>query len=260
MPVTQKLLLCVPTLPLAIMIVAISVILSVLGLFLVKRLVPHQKLKSHNDVAGAIFGTFGVMYAVLLAFAVIITWENFDKISLNVEKEANCIADIYRMAGGLSDPMKSDARTRLIEYAKSITHEEWPVLAKGEASKHTSDLMKGIWALYSSYAPKTETERIFFEESVGKLDDVSELRRMRIVDSSKGIHPVLWVVLLIGNAATIIFTFFFGSENFKSHFIMTILLTILMALILFTILLFDFPFTGDVSISAAPFKAMLLIS
>jgi Protein of unknown function (DUF4239) len=257
MPLTQQLLLNFPTLPLGIMIVAISVIFSVAGLFLVKRYVPHQKLKTHNDVAGAIFGTFGVMYAVLLAFVVVITWENYDKASFNVEKEANCVADLYRAAEGLSEPMKSDVRALLVNYAKTISDDEWQMIARGEVSVRANDAMKDIWALYSAYAPKTDTENVFFKESVGKLDEVSELRRVRIVDSRKGVHPILWLVLLVGGASTIIFTFFFGSENFKAHFMMTILLTVLMALILFTILVFDFPFTGDVCISAEPFKEML---
>ncbi len=257
MPLTQQLLLNIPTLPLGIIIVAISIIFSVTGLFLVKRYVPHQKLKAHNDVAGAIFGTFGVMYAVLITFVVVITWESFDKASLNVEKEANCLADLYRTAEGLSEPMKGDVRALLVNYAKTISGDEWQTIARGEVSVRANDAMKDIWALYSTYVPKTDTEKVFFKESVGKLDEVSELRRMRIADSRTGIHPILWLVLLVGNAATIIFTFFFGSENFKAHFMMTILLTVLIALILFTILLFDFPFTGDVCISAEPFREML---
>jgi hypothetical protein len=38
---------------------------------------------------------------------------------------------------------------------------------------------------------------------------------------------------------------------------MTTLLSVLLALILFTILVFDFPFTGDVSISPKAFSDML---
>jgi hypothetical protein len=38
---------------------------------------------------------------------------------------------------------------------------------------------------------------------------------------------------------------------------MTSIISILLALILFTILAFDFPFTGDVSISPKPFSEML---
>jgi hypothetical protein len=203
------------------------------------------------------FATLGVVYAVLLTFVVVITWQNFDKSAFNVEMEANYLTDLVRDSGALGQPFKDDVHRLTDEYAGSVADDEWKMMAKGESSPRTTGIVRQIEALYDGYSPKTETERIFFAESVRKLNELCELRRARLIDAKTGVHPVLWFVLLFGSASTIIFTYFFGSENLTAQIMMTSIISILLALILFTILAFDFPFTGDVSVSPKPFSDML---
>ncbi len=255
MPFMQQVLLNVPTFLLGLIIVGGAIVLSIAGLLIVRRYIPHHKLKVHNDVAGPIFSTLGVVYAVLLGFAVIIVWQDFDKSSLNVQREANFLDDLYRDAECFPRDFKENVRTLTNDYAKVVMNEEWKTIAKGQASPRAGEILRKLWALYSSYSPKTETERIFFGESVRKLNNLCELRTMRLLDSRNGIHPLLWFVLITGGITTIAFTFFFGSENLRAQLTMSVLLAILISLILFTILLLDFPFTGDISISSSPFRS-----
>jgi hypothetical protein len=207
----------------------------------------------HNDVAGPIFGTLGVVYAVLLAFAVVIVWQSFDKSDLNVEKEAAFLSNIYRDAECFPRDFKENARALTDAYRKGVVNEEWQAMAKGQASPRVEEILRKLWQLYGNYSLKTETERVFFEESVRSLNNLSELRTVRLMDSRSGIHPLLWFVLITGGITTVTFTFFFGSENLRAQLAMSVLLAVLISLILFTILLLDFPFTGDVSISSGPF-------
>ena len=67
---------------------------------------------------------------------------------------------------------------------------------------------------------------------------------------------MLWFVLIVGGITTIMFTFFFGSENLKAQIMMASMLALIIALILFTVLLLDFPFTGGMNISSFAFKQM----
>ncbi|MBI2322651.1 MAG: hypothetical protein HYU88_11345 [Chloroflexi bacterium] len=57
-----------------VLIVGGTIVLAVVGLLAVRRLVPVPTLRSHNDVAGFIFATLGVIYAVLLALVVVALW------------------------------------------------------------------------------------------------------------------------------------------------------------------------------------------
>ena len=257
MSLVQTILYYTPTLYLGIALVAMSVLLSVGGLLLVHRYIPHQKLKVHHDIAGAIFGTLGMAYTVLIAFVVVVAWQGFDKASLNTEMEANFLTDLMRDSGALSRPFAQQVRALVDDYVKAVVNEEWKTIAQGKPSAHVQDVVNKLGTLYSSYAPATVTEEVFFRESVHKLNELSELRRQRLVDAKSGLHPVLWFVLIIGGIGTIVFTFFFGAEDVRAQILMTSILAALIALILLTIMVFDFPFTGDVNVSPDAFTQMI---
>ncbi len=260
MPFSQFLLLKVPSFLLCFIVVGGVTLLSVVGLLAVRSLVPYSRLKVHNDVAAAIYGTLGMMYAVLVGFVVVIVWEGFDRSSLNVEKEANCLVDLYRDAQAFPPALRQQVRSIAREYAKVVTDKEWDMLKKGQESPGAAEELNKMWVLYSGYQPETVTERVFFEESVRKLNEIGELRAVRLSDAKTGIHPLLWFVLIVGGISTIVFVFLFGSENLAAQLVMTVLLGVLISLILFTILSLDFPFTGDISISAQPFKQVLVLA
>ncbi len=258
MSLIELMLLKMPTGALGAVIVVGAVTISVCGLLIARRFIGVRRLKIHHDVAGPVYHTLGVIYAVALGFMVIIAWENFDRIDSNVSREANCYADLARDANGLSEPFSSEAKTAIGEYVKALVEEEWPMLAWGGRSTHVHDLFTEIWDLYLSYEPKTERENVFFAASIQKLNDAGELRAQRIMDSRSGIHTLLWSVLLAGGFIVIIFCYFFGPEKLRAQIIMTALLSALISLSLFTIIVLDSPFAGDMRITPDAFLPILM--
>lgn len=257
MPFSQLILLHMPLIFLFLITSLIAIGISNTAIIVMRRYVPHHRLKLHNDVAGPIFGTVGVIYAVLLAFTTVIAWQDFDRAGLNVEREVNYLADLYTDAEVFQEPFRQKARNLLIEYAKTVTEKEWKALSRGQEEPQARELIRKMWALYGSYSPKTTAEQVFFEESVHKLNDMRESRGLRIMESRNGIGAMLWFVLIVGAMITVIFTVFFGSENLWAQVIMSNLLAVLIAFILFTVLAFDYPFTGRVSVSPQPFRDFL---
>jgi uncharacterized protein YacL len=102
MSFVQTLLYYVPTYAIGLIMVLISIAFSMAGLMLVRKIMPVHKTKLHNDIAGFIFATIGVIYAVLVAFMVVISWQNFDGTMSRLEMEANIYADLYRDSTGVS--------------------------------------------------------------------------------------------------------------------------------------------------------------
>ena len=253
----QSILLNLDPIILFVIIVMGSVVLSIGGLMVTHFFYPVNKIKLHNDVAGYIFASLGAIYAVLLAFMVVVSWQQFDTTNKNVVKEANYIASIYRDSEAFAPAFRTKVRASLDEYVNAVVNDEWPMLAKGERSMKVQKISDGIWRLFGGYQPRSEAERIFFTESVQKLNSEGELRRERILDSQSGIPGVLWTVLIAGGLVTIVFTLFFGTENFGAQMVMTALLAMMISSILYTIFVFDFPFTGSVTVSPAEFKIVL---
>jgi hypothetical protein len=246
-----------PTWAIGALMILIALVTAVGGVLIVRHFIDVRKLKQHHDIAGPIFSTLGVVYAVLLAFVIVIVWQDFDRTQNDVLNEANYYADIYRDSNGLSEPFRSELLASYDDYINAIIVDEWPRLARGERSMIVQEKSDKNWKLYAGYSPKTDVEKIYYEEILTKMNDAGELRRTRIIDAGQGVHPVLWAVLLLGGFITVAFTFFFGSENLGAQLIMTTLLAVVIALILFTILIMDFPYTGDMAIQPAAFQQIL---
>jgi hypothetical protein len=49
------------------LIIVAAVLVALLGLALVRRTVPYDRLTQHTDVAGYVYAVIGVIYAVILA-------------------------------------------------------------------------------------------------------------------------------------------------------------------------------------------------
>ena len=258
MSFSQWLLLNVPTIVIGLVILVISVGFAVGGVLLVRRCIPPSKLKSHHDIAGPIFSTLGVIYAVLLGFTTIVVWQDFNDANTTLVKEANYYSDIYRDMSGLSAAFREKADTAMDAYIDALINDEWQIIDEGKRSEKVQVAAQAVWELYGSYEPKTETEKIFLAESIRKMDEAGEMRRQRLMDAQAGLNPVLWFAIIVGGIITITFTFFFGSENLTLQLIMTILLSALIALVLFTILAMDFPFTGDFAIKPDALVQMLI--
>ena len=253
MPFTQKLLLTVPTVPLGILIVVLAITFAFAGLLLVRRLVPKSILKPHHELTNAIFGAIAMAYAVLLAFVVVVAWQNYDKTKTIVETEANCLVDLHRNSFAFPQMFQAQLQNILKYYVNTVINEEWQKLAKGEESENARTALRRVWSLYTSFEPKTEKEKIFLAESASKLDNLREARRLRITDSRAGVPLVLWFILIVGAVTTVSFSLLFGADSFVAHLLMASSLSVIIALTLYTILLFDFPFTGGVSIGPETF-------
>lgn len=257
MPFAQKILLTVPTLPLGFIVVILAILVSALGLYVTRRLVPHDMLHQHSELTAAIFEAVGMAYTVILAFMVVVSWQNFDRTTGYVHDEANKLVDLYRDSESFSPDFGIKIRSALKDYYVAVVDDEWPLLAKGEESMKAREALRQVWKLYVTYEPSTENEKTFFAESVSNLNDMRAARRLRLSSSVSGINPVLWFILIFGGLTTVCFTFFFAAKNFKYTVLLVSILAAIVALVLLTILLFDFPFTGDVSIPAEMYKEIV---
>jgi hypothetical protein len=253
----QLLLLNIPSWLLCLIMIFFYGGISIAGLLIIRKFYPHYKCKLHNDIAGFIFATLGVIYAVLLAFTVVITWQDFDKAGEVTSNEANCLTSLYLNATSFPEGLRSELKSDLINYVNAIIDDEWPSMAKGQGSSKVQNMQDNLWRLYSSFQPKNETQKIFLAESAKKLNQASEMRRQRILYASSGLHPLLYFVLFVGSFITIAFTMLFGTENTIPHLIMTTLLAAMIAITLFIIIAMDYPFTGDISIKSDAFSNLL---
>lgn len=234
------------TLLLGFVIVGASVLVAHLGLHLVRRRVPLPILETQHEVAGFIIGVLGAIYAVLLAFVVVVVWGQFGDAKTTVEREANQLNDLSRMAQGFSAPVQQRLLVGQKDYAKSVIDDEWDAMSRGEASQKTQVAIDNLWQIYREVDPQTNRENALYAESLDRLNEMSDSRRLRIHASADDIPAVIQVLLWGGGLIMIAFTYFFGVKSIRSQALMTAALAGEIAFILFLIVALDNPFHGYV--------------
>jgi len=254
--VEQFLVLKFSPLMLGMICILLPVTLACLGLLTTRRLVPTRFLSEHHEVTGAILGTLGTVYGIFLAFIVATTWNYYSTTGANVVQEARCLGDLFANAKASSPEFRDIIRQLIRDYRAILVNQEWKSLAHGHADPHASQLLDEIADAYAYHKVSDASEGAFFQVSVQNLNRLKELRASRIDDSSSGLIPFLWCVLLAGGIATISFTFLFAPQYIHAQAIMAMLLTGVICLILYTIVNLDFPFSGLVAISPEPFEKL----
>ena len=238
----------VETIVQALIFIVGSVVLALLGLFHVRRRVPLDVQMEQNEVAGFFIAVLGVVYAVILAFAVIAVWEDLDEARDTTEREANSVGDLYRVAEGLPDTVRVPVQEQAVSYARSVAFDEWPLLHRGVESANSRAAIEALWTLIRRFEPTGPREEALYSKLLDELQDLNDARRMRLVSAREGIPYLIWGVLIGGGAVTVLFTYFFGLKNFRAQMAMTALYVTSIGFVLFLIASIAHPFSGAVSV------------
>jgi hypothetical protein len=211
----------------AIFLVLLPTAAAMCGPVLIRRRIGLERLVSNNEIAGFKFATVGVIYAVLLAFAVIVVWEKFSDAETAVVQEAGAAATLYELAAG---PESEAAATRVAlgNYLRLAIERDWPMMETGEESRETT-----------------------------QLDAITRARRTRLHLATGVVPGILWLTLYSGAVLTVLFTFFFGTKNLPAQVMMTGILSVLVFMGLLVIVSIDHPFTGAVHVGSEPLQSVV---
>lgn len=241
-----------------ILLAGATIFLAVAGALLTRRWIGPERLKLNNEVAGFIYAVIGVVYAVLLGFSALIVWEQYDKAIVVVEQEANKLGDLYRDAQTFPDDVRIVVEASLRAYANLVIEKEWPAMAAGEPSPEAWKAYDQLWRIYQKFEPENEHQKIWYEESLTRMNELGDQRRLRLLSSrAEGVPNVMWFVLLGAGAVTVSFTLLFGTTNPTAHVLMIAGLATTIALVLFSIFAMHEPFAGITRVEPEAFEQVL---
>ncbi|KAF2992463.1 DUF4239 domain-containing protein [Methylocystis sp. MJC1] len=228
--------------------------IAMMGPVVVRKRYPLSVLVKNNEVAGFKFATVGVIYAVILAFAIVSVWEKFSEAELLVLQEAGSSATLYRLSAG-ADEAAAATRTAVDTYLKTVIEDEWPRMAEGGESRETAKALDDVYTAAMRLGDSKPSA--IGVEIMRELGNITQARRGRLHLAMGVVPPALWTMLVFGALLTVGFTYYFGVENLRSQVTMTGGLASIVFLGLFVIVSYDHPFTGEVSVETHPLTAVL---
>ncbi|GEM_PF-419029 len=226
---------------------------SVLGLYVVRHLVPVDRLQKNHEVAGITFGVLGAFYGLVLAFVIVAAWERFNEANTNAHDEATALESLYKLGAALPDPVRTQLDSAILTYTHNVVEREWPMMAYKNYQKQKTGAHE-LWSLVLSYHPADSREQMLVDKAIDQLNEISQARSQRFLFYDDDLPSVVWFVIYLGCAITIGFSYFFGSHVFRAQVIMCAFFSILLGVTILAILELAHPYQGVVTISDEPFR------
>lgn len=242
----------------ALFVVVLPAVVIVLQIG-IRRRWPDLDEGDHNDVAGFLIAVVGVIYAVLLAFVVIVSWQKFASAESIAGQEASVLRALTRDSGVLAEPTGQEMRALVREYAVTVRDREWPLMAEGQTtSPQVVDILNRMAATLARAQPVGTAATAFVQADVDNLDRLVSLRSQRLDFVEQGLPGVLWAALWIGGVLTVGFGMVFGVRRSGLHLFMVGSLVALVGILLFVITVIDFPFQGGVAVRPTAIERVLV--
>ena len=238
---------------------AVTTAIALAGIRFVRKKYAAEVLKENHEVAAIIFNAFGLLYGVVVAFVVFVTWSGYDEATKSLQMEANEADDVFHITEAFPDPARKTIQQALMDYVVSVYNDELKRMSQGDISLHSNRAMAKLITDFYRMDEKSVPNRELYSESLRGINKLAEYRRLRIFVGNNTIPSVIWVVLLIGGLITVSYTYFLGVKNIRAQYLMTAALTVTVTLILVLIYILDHPFTGASSVSLKPLQEVIEI-
>ncbi len=235
------------------------VAISLVALYFFRKHVSVATLRKHHDVTGFTFSIIGVLYSVILGFTVINVQERHNSADKTVHTEATMIVDLYRDADYFDLPSRKSIRRSLRDYVNYVIHEEWNQPFNRERRLKADAILQAIWNSYQTVDLQKEITKIWYEQTITKLDRLMNARLAREFFSWDRLSSMMWAVLLSGAVVTVCFMFFFGLESLFMQMLMTGILVAYLSFMLFLVYSLDHVFKGANHITPKAFEETAII-
>jgi hypothetical protein len=232
-----------------------SMLGSLLGLYLIRHLVPAAWLHANNEVAGNYLQTVGTIYAVLLAFVVFVVWQQHNDTRCAVEAEVNELLDFARTIEAL--PGTQQVKERLQAYCLLVLEEEWRAMAEGSWSHRAEQTLEHVWQALLEVPAHNERAQTLYGEALARFNDLSDARSQRLYRGLLRLPLSLWVLLLTNGGLVVGSMWIFGLESFSAHALMTLALAGSIGFILFLVADLDNPYWGSWQVRPDAFQRVL---
>jgi hypothetical protein len=221
-----------------------SMVAAVVGLYAVRLTIPLATLQANNDVAGNYLQTLGTVYGVLLAFVVFVVWSQKNEADRVIEKEADGLRDIVRLARALGGPVRLQILAAIDAYATAVIEREWPAMQQRSSSPEASQRLSDLWEIVEVIEPQRLREQCLYAETIRSINVLGDARADRLVNSGTRLPISLRLFVVAGGICTVGSMYFFGLEQFWPLVVMTAVMAGAVSHILYLIHDLDTPY-GD---------------
>jgi hypothetical protein len=249
-----------PTWEVGTAVCLVLMVIPLLGLYFFDRLVPAYKREADTAMVGLSYALCGGLYAVMLAFVAVGTYETMDKSTLVASEEANSLGSIAFDSAGLPGDLAAHVREDVDKYINIVTRKEWPNQRayRMEASNYDEGWaqLRRLSLDLAGFEPATPGQATVKAEVQHVINDLFASRRTRLLAANQHLPTAVWQMLVFGLGLVAVYVYLFGSHSYKIHMACTALTMLSIGLVFTLVIALDYPFRGDVSVDSESYTGV----
>lgn len=257
-------LLTLPQLVASLLVVLVMVLVGLGATALVDRLADPETLERHNDVAGFVFATLGVIYGVMMALVALEVWESYATADEALAGESALAYALYRDLSGYPDPVQAaPALDALEQFVVSVVERDFPAMraqqwaSAREIDAETRARFEQLWTTVSSINPTTPQEQHIYDDIREDVTRIGEERVLRIGRAEEDLPEVVWRAAVLGGIIVVAFPALFGTPNRRAKYLMVAANAVMVSLVLMVVIHLNHPFSGPVAIAPDGYEDLI---
>ena len=206
----------VPSGLLVVAVVSVTCGVVVLAVWLIRRYVPATREEFDSEIVAAMLGVLAALFGLLLAFVVVIEFQNHDDARSNVETKADSLAAIVATTRPWPPRCRSGARRR-----RDVRPNDRPRRVAAAARQRRGASARRRTGTDCTDHPRhragTRRARTFYDDSVRQLNSALDARRNRLADAQGGLPAEVAALIIVGSMAILSYATLVGSRSFWFH-------------------------------------------
>ena len=236
----------------------ILVVIAILGFNYLLILYPFANIDT--NILEVFFSLFGVLYAIIIGFAIYVVLDNYNQVKQCMGKEINELQDLrdYLMYVDDQDEVKEKILKDINAYVQSVISKEWPAMIS--CQDVDSDTPAEIYAIaqnINTIKTNNPSDSIALERLINSLSAVTTYRTERLVASIEKLPALLRHVIFILSLFIIMVFMLIPITSVWLNMGLNALNSFGIVLIYFVIMDLDYPFGGVWSIRPNPYEKFL---
>jgi Protein of unknown function (DUF4239) len=235
-----------------------AILIGVGGFLLMRKFVPSLRGNADNRSLSSAFGIASGLFSFVLAFTIGQLYGNFTRANADARQEATILAQVMRTSAGLPPGLALTLRNESLQYAKEVQQHEWDAMKHGHG---TVQAWEDVDAMYSTLERHRSdaSSNPYYDQTLARINDLVVARRGRLDDANLSLPTIFQILLLFGAALALSTTFYFKPFGERIQVVMIGAAATLIGLAMLTGLMLDYPYSGSIAVSKAPFDSTTLL-
>ncbi|MBV8063898.1 MAG: DUF4239 domain-containing protein [Actinobacteria bacterium] len=247
-----------PTWALALVVVGGALCVGLGGFALMRRLVPSLAAHADSRSLSSAFSISSGLFSFVLAFTIGQLYTNFTRANADAKQEATVLAQVLRTSSGLPQPLAGKIRADVLIYADDVRGREWKEMRRGQSSLQAWHDIDAMYATLDG-GRKAAGSNPFYSDTLSRINDLVVARRTRLDDANIALPDVFQVLLVLGAVLALSTTFYFKPFGERIQVVMIGAASALVGTALLVALTLDYPYSGSIAVSSAPFSPHQLL-